>query len=112
MNQPTNICPQCGNDTKIVPSGISKRTGKPYASFISCTSRDCKFTDKVPNPIPVIPDGTPTGTEVPETPKTEGIPEVMDGLRKIYLKIDEIENKLVDKALQLEYLERKIDSFK
>ena len=32
-------CPGCGADLKTVPAGISKSTGKPYDSFISCSNR-------------------------------------------------------------------------
>jgi len=123
MNQNNNICPLCGNDTKIVPPGVSKRTGKAYQAFVSCTNMDCKFTSKVPNPVPIIPDGTPTGTPIgtqtqPKTqPETqpemqERISEVMVGLRKIYKKLNDIETKLVDKAMCLDDIDRKLDELK
>ncbi len=32
-------CPGCGAELKTIPAGISKSTGKPYDSFISCSNR-------------------------------------------------------------------------
>ena len=34
------ICPTCGNPMKLIPAGVSKKTGKPYSSFWTCNS--CK----------------------------------------------------------------------
>jgi len=31
-----NPCPKCGNPMKVVPAGISKKTGKPYDAFQTC----------------------------------------------------------------------------
>lgn len=96
MNQNNNICPQCGNDTKIVPAGLSKRTGKAYASFVSCTSRDCKFTSPVPNPLPVIPDGMPMGIEPPKTPHN-GEAMIMEELGGINQRLDKLVQYLIVK---------------
>lgn len=30
------------HEVKMVPGGVSARTGKPYGSFLSCTDRECK----------------------------------------------------------------------
>lgn len=35
------ICP-VHHTVKVVPGGVSKRTGKPYNAFLSCTERDCQ----------------------------------------------------------------------
>jgi hypothetical protein len=40
-------CPKCGADIKVVPSGISKRTGKPYQYIKSCTNRECDWTGRI-----------------------------------------------------------------
>ena len=40
MNQ--DICQRCGSVMKIVPAGVSKRTGKKYAAFKACPDRECK----------------------------------------------------------------------
>lgn len=44
-----NQCPQCGNNLKLVPAGVSKKTGKAYDAFFACTdpTRMCTFTQKV-----------------------------------------------------------------
>ena len=36
------LCPICGAAFKVVPAGISKKTGKPYNSFIACSTMGCK----------------------------------------------------------------------
>jgi len=46
-------CPICGKDMKIVPAGISKKSGKPYDSFAACTDYGCRGTLKLD------PQGTP-----------------------------------------------------
>lgn len=34
-----NICPSCGQGSKFVPPGVSKKSGKPYSGFYSCAKR-------------------------------------------------------------------------
>lgn len=34
-------CPECGQPIKTVPAGVSKKTGKPYAAFDTCSNREC-----------------------------------------------------------------------
>ena len=34
-------CSICGSDFKTVPAGISKKTGKPYSSFVACSKMGC-----------------------------------------------------------------------
>jgi hypothetical protein len=34
-------CAVHGEDWKLVPSGTSKKTGKPYNAFFACPARDC-----------------------------------------------------------------------
>ena len=36
-----NICPKCGSEFKVVPAGVSKRTGKPYQAFTVCSNKEC-----------------------------------------------------------------------
>ena len=45
MNQEN--CPKCGADIKVVPAGISKKTGKPYNEFMACSVWECGWTDKI-----------------------------------------------------------------
>jgi hypothetical protein len=35
------VCP-VHHEVKVVPAGVSKSSGKPYNSFLSCTDRECK----------------------------------------------------------------------
>lgn len=42
-----NKCPNCGSEqTKLVPAGTSKKTGKQYNAFYSC--QECKKTWNLP----------------------------------------------------------------
>jgi hypothetical protein len=40
MTATTPTCPVHGNTVVYRPSGISKKTGKPYAGFYACTARN------------------------------------------------------------------------
>ena len=42
------VCPEHGS-RKIVPAGVSKRTGNKYGSFVACAERGC---DQKPPPGP------------------------------------------------------------
>jgi len=74
-----DTCPQCGNDLKLVPSGISKKTGKPYNSFYSCSAR-CGYTQPTKSvessgfrpavskaDIPIIEDEEPGQAAIKDT---------------------------------------------
>lgn len=46
---PNNIqiptkCPNCQAPLRHIPSGISRKTGKPYQEFWACQNPDCQFT--------------------------------------------------------------------
>lgn len=36
-----NTCPVCGSERKLIPAGVSKKTGRSYNSFWSCPN-NCK----------------------------------------------------------------------
>ena len=36
-----NICESCGAEKKLIPAGVSKRTGKSYKEFYACPNK-CK----------------------------------------------------------------------
>jgi hypothetical protein len=40
--QPTPICP-VHHGSRFVPAGVSKKSGKAYESFWSCTERECSW---------------------------------------------------------------------
>ena len=59
------FCPVHGR-SRIVPAGVSQRTGQPYAAFWACPERDCKM--RPPKGFPV-PQGAPVAAvEAPEPP--------------------------------------------
>ncbi len=35
----TKVCEQCDKEMKLIPAGVSKKTGKPYSAFWSCDTR-------------------------------------------------------------------------
>ena len=35
-------CPVHGNTAKMIPGGISKKTGQPYEAFWACSFKDCR----------------------------------------------------------------------
>jgi hypothetical protein len=40
-------CPEHGG-SKVVPAGVSKRTGRPYSAFVACPAPGC---DRKPEPV-------------------------------------------------------------
>src|SRR5947209_3235310 len=42
------LCPQHGVEFKLVPAGISKKTGQPYNAFYSCPIMGCKLKPNQP----------------------------------------------------------------
>ena len=38
---PTGLCPIHKTPWRMVPAGVSKKTGKPYAAFLACSERGC-----------------------------------------------------------------------
>ena len=38
----SNLCPSCNSEMKLIPAGVSKKSGKPYQAFLSCPNRCAK----------------------------------------------------------------------
>lgn len=38
---PASVCPIHGTPWKVVPAGVSKKSGKPYDSFTACSTAGC-----------------------------------------------------------------------
>lgn len=34
-----NLCESCGSEKKLIPAGVSKKTGRPYKEFWTCPNR-------------------------------------------------------------------------
>jgi|SRR3990172_7727157 len=45
------ICPKCKSEMKLIPAGISKKTGKPYQAFYACPDKNCGATINPDKPI-------------------------------------------------------------
>ena len=81
INMENNNCEKCGQTMKVVSAGVSKRTGKPYGAFLSCT-RECGTTAQYNDPQEV--------RYVAPEPETSGLPQakpagqvILDSLKRI-----------------------------
>ena len=84
-------CPKCDGQTKIVPAGISKKTGRPYDSFFSCLDRECGGTMKIQN-APRPNDVNPSVL-------------LMDEIKRIDTRIDNASKQFVELEIRLKKLE-------
>jgi hypothetical protein len=48
------MCPDHGS-SKVVPAGVSKKTGKPYSAFIACPEQGCEQRPPRGTPVPIPP---------------------------------------------------------
>lgn len=77
----TKICEKCDSEMRLVPAGVSKRTGKPYSAFWSCDKRNggCGSTARA------------EGEAAQAAPVMDGVqPVSVDRLKGIEDKLDEI----------------------
>ena len=51
MELPT--CPRCGRTMKLIPAGVSKKTGKPYTAFYGCSDYKCGGTKPVSQEVEI-----------------------------------------------------------
>lgn len=45
------LCPQHGT-SRIVPAGVSKKTGRPYSAFLVCGEQGCDMKPPMPQSAP------------------------------------------------------------
>ena len=91
-------CPLCQSAVKLVPAGISKRTGRPYQEFYSCINRDCDYTYRPPK------RGNPKMAGVAEGDQGE---KIIQALRQIYAEIELLKAGNIKIIKQLEELEKR-----
>jgi hypothetical protein len=62
------ICSTCNQPLKLIPAGVSKKTGRPYTAFWTCPNR-------CPQPSPRAPQSNPSGFQPKqvETPNWDKI---------------------------------------
>ena len=65
----TQKCPKCGEDMKIVPAGISKKTGNPYNAFLSCKNYGCGTTVELDSNEAPGSNSSPYGDYKKQPPK-------------------------------------------
>jgi len=55
------LCPNCGDEMRVVPAGVSKKTGKAYRSFEVCEKLACKqLKEQSRYNVPPSAQNTPT----------------------------------------------------
>jgi len=69
-----------GTEMKLVPSGISKKTGRRYNAFYACTDMTCKETAPAANEVSVAPQKPLTSVSEEEPMKR------LDWSRKEFIK--------------------------
>jgi len=109
-------CEVCGASLKLIPAGISKRTGKAYNPFWACPNR--KFdgtgcpgrglphTEQKPQtqPKPPLPPQKPSyapsdAPQVIQVSLSEVVGDVLTTVQAIYKKVVNIEKKLYEEGL-------------
>ena len=91
MEHITN-CPKCGSEIKRVPSGVSKRTGKPYNAFYSCSSRECDYTARLTDKPQEAPKERPTDLQM----IFDQLQTLDKGLREVWTLLGAIQNRIED----------------
>lgn len=84
-------CSECGSEMRLIPAGVSKKTGKPYQSFYACEDRECGKT-------------LPAETIKKQEPKKDRDydKENRGKVRMNFAKIAYEQNKVLSKALVTE----------
>ena len=86
------VCPKCNTPMNYVKAGVSKKTNEPYPAFYTCPV--CKPYKRSENP--------------PQSQSGASTSEIMTGLRKLWLKLDEMETQVLDKGLQFDDFKEEI----
>ncbi len=60
---------RCGNSFRLIPAGVSKKWGTPYAAFYACGNRDCETSMPAVEYERLIKSGA---TELPAVVKSKG----------------------------------------
>lgn len=85
FNNFNNNCGTCGKPKKLVPAGVSKKTGKPYKAFYVCPDK-CDSTN-----------WTGKSLKTPNNANLEAlIGDVQASLFDLHGKVDELLNKKID----------------
>ena len=68
-------CPNCGYALAYIKGGVSRRTGKTFSAFYSCSNEACNYTENPPAE-PQEPTPAPKPTPAPRTaPAPPVVPE-------------------------------------
>lgn len=76
-------CPKCNSALKLIPSGISKKTNKPYSAFLACSSQSCGYTQAASDSPEIAVSGVPAPsatqtTYLPQNPAQRSFEEERD----------------------------------
>ncbi len=78
MNEPN--CPVCGEKFKLVPAGVSRKTGNSYKAFYSCV---CGKTAPASQPTPTQGNSTAGFDKVSYQTELLVLNEILAELKKI-----------------------------
>ena len=104
------ICPTHLVTWKVIPAGVSKTTGRPYASFKVCPEKDCKQRPEYVPSTSVTPPQAPQPTVAPVVDESPDWDQIARGKVRTHLLGSMIQNQglvpLTDemKVLLEEYL--------
>jgi hypothetical protein len=85
-------CTQCGTELKLILAGVSKKTGKPYNSFMACPNK-CKipFTESKPKPSPKPQNESTSDLDL------KGVNMIMEEFANLNKRFDDLGKFLVKK---------------
>jgi hypothetical protein len=86
-------CPKCGGEMKLVPAGLSKKTGKPYQEFYSCKKWECGGTAKSPQ-TSVNPQNVANAQWTPKQPSGADFERLVALLEDIKSEVESINKKI------------------
>jgi len=89
------MCSMCGSLMKLIPAGVSKKTGKSYNSFWSCQNPNCKHTESLMGESKQMrePNWSPKIIKAEENAK---IDQILGGIKTIHHNILCLNKKIND----------------
>ena len=94
-------CPydDCGKPIKHVPAGVSKKTGKPYGEFWSCSNYECDFTWRPSKTQgrPKTTVDTPSGSS--NSNSTQEHRDIYKGILELKKQMKHIETFLINEKI-------------
>ena len=103
-NQKEIACSNCGQPTKIIPAGVSRKTGRAYASFYKC--KNCQNSESLGVKPTNAPTPAPTALKQPVSSGSDDFKDElrgklnqMEGLLKLIAKKVGADKEEIDSQL-------------